>query len=85
MGGVLFKNEKKEEGDRLPDYKGNCLIGGKKWDIGAWIKPTKSGGKLMSLKFSEPYKKDDPGAYVKPPPVPPSADKPRTDDDDVPF
>lgn len=83
MGGVLFKNDRKQEGDRQPDYKGNCLINGSAFEIGAWIKDTAKGGKLMSLKFSPPFKKSDPGAYQKPPQVPPST--PRTEDDDVPF
>ena len=84
MGGVLFKNDRKQDGDRMPDYKGNCLIEGKSWEIGAWIKDTAKGGKLLSLKFSTPFKKSDPGAYVKPPPVPP-ASKQDSDDDSVPF
>lgn len=88
MSGTLFKNDKKQEGDKMPDYKGNCLIKGEKWEIGAWIKPTSTGGKLLSLSFKPPFQKSDPGAYVKPPQVPKSSDAQANlpvAEEDVPF
>lgn len=82
--GVLFKNEKKTEGDNQPDYRGNCLVNGVQLDMAAWIKTSqKNGKKFMSIKFSPPYKasqspQPDPGAFVPPPPKSDEAD-------DVPF
>lgn len=55
--GTLFKNEKKEK-DNHPDYTGNCMVGGVKKDMSAWIKTSKSGKKFMSIAFKEPFKKD---------------------------
>ena len=72
--GVLFRNDKKQDGDRLPDYRGNCEVNGVKLDIAAWIKTSqKNGKKFMSIKFSPSYKasqspQPDPGAFVPPPP-----------------
>lgn len=88
MSGTLFKNDYKKDGDNLPDYKGNCMVGGMKWEIAGWVKPTSKGGKLLSLSFKVPYQKTDPGAYVKPPSVPKDTGQtklPIVAEDDVPF
>lgn len=85
MSGSLFKNGYKKEGDNQPDYKGGCLINGVLMDMAAWIKETDKKVKYMQFKFSPPYKKTDPGAYVKPPPVPPSTPRKDDDEDSVPF
>lgn len=55
--GVLFKNKKKTEGDRQPDYRGDANVGGQILEIAAWIKDG-NGGKFMSLSFKpkEDYK-----------------------------
>ena len=34
--GVLFKNDKKAEGSKQPDYNGNAEVNGKKVEIAAW-------------------------------------------------
>jgi hypothetical protein len=47
--GALFKNERKQPGERTPDYRGDCTIDGKRWEIAAWIK-TKRAGRSSSLK-----------------------------------
>lgn len=82
--GVLFRNDNKQDGDRLPDYRGNCEVNGVKLDIAAWINTSqKNGKKFMSIKFSPPFKKEkqpDPGAFVPPPPKSTEAD-----DEQVPF
>lgn len=69
--GALFRNEKKQEGDKLPDYRGNAEVNGQQWDIAGWVKTAKkTGKKFLSIKFSPPYqgsKKPDPGAFVPPP------------------
>ena len=55
--GVLFKNDKKAEGSKQPDYNGNAEVNGKKVEIAAWIRTSKTGKKFMSLKFQEPRQK----------------------------
>jgi uncharacterized protein (DUF736 family) len=53
--GALFKNTKSTN-ERAPQYRGTCTIGGKRYQISAWIKEPKNGGdKFMSLKL-EPYR-----------------------------
>jgi uncharacterized protein (DUF736 family) len=54
--GVLFKNDKKGN-EKAPDYKGKVNIEGKEKDIAGWIREGKSG-KFISIKISEPMKKD---------------------------
>ena len=78
--GVLFKNDRKEPGDKRPDYKGHGNFGGVDFDISAWIRTsTKDGSKFMSIQFQPPYKKPQSAPAVQStafaPPV----------DDDVPF
>ena len=49
--GILSRNDYKKE-DKHPDYRGDCLIEGKKMKIAGWIRDRKDGsGKFMSLKF----------------------------------
>lgn len=50
--GSLFKNQKKTD-EKHPDYKGDCLLNGKKMQIAAWIKEAKNGSKFMSLRIKE--------------------------------
>lgn len=47
--GALFKNDKGDN-DKRPDYRGDCLIDGTKYEIAAWIKDGRKG-KFMSLSF----------------------------------
>jgi hypothetical protein len=51
--GRLFKNDKKEPGDKRPDYTGDFTDAGKKMRLAAWLKDSNQGGKWMSLKVSE--------------------------------
>lgn len=55
--GVLFKNDKKAEGSKQPDYNGNAEVNSKKVEIAGWIRTSKTGKKYMSLKFQEPRQK----------------------------
>lgn len=48
--GALFKNDRKEQ-EKHPDYKGDALIDGVAYEIGAWIKEGRNGKKFMSLSF----------------------------------
>ena len=55
--GVLFKNDKKGN-EKAPDYKGKVNVEGKEKDIAGWIREGESG-KFISIKISEPMKKDN--------------------------
>jgi len=57
--GALFKNEKKLEGSKQPDYTGNCVIEGVIKDISCWVNVSKSGKKYFALSFKEPYNSND--------------------------
>ena len=51
--GRLFKNDKKEPGDKRPDYTGDFEdASGKKMRLAAWIKNSGKGN-WMSLKVTE--------------------------------
>lgn len=52
--GSLFRNERKVEGDRTPDYRGDAMLNGQLVEIAAWVKESSSGKKFLSLKFQEP-------------------------------
>lgn len=82
--GILFRNEKKQSGDKLPDYRGTATVDGTDWEVSGWIKPSKKdpSKKFMSLSFKPPYKKEDPGAYR---PTASQQPAPLPSEDDVPF
>lgn len=50
MTASIFRNEKKEEGDRRPNMTGHGMIEGRKVYISAWTKDGKKG-KFQSLAF----------------------------------
>ena len=52
--GVLFRNEKKEEGSTQADYTGSLNVGGTEYFLDAWIKTAKeSGKKFMSVSVKQ--------------------------------
>lgn len=57
--GTLFKNDYKDN-QRKPDYKGRGEFRGVPFEMAAWIKEGRNG-KFLSVKFSEPYKKEKSG------------------------
>lgn len=71
--GSLFRNDEKLT-EAHPDYKGSCMIDGKKMYISAWIKESKEGMKYMSLSIQPPLKSS---ALTKP--------AKREADNDIPF
>lgn len=41
--GTLFKNGKKEEGSKQPDYRGTIMLGGVIYEIAGWVKNAGKG------------------------------------------
>ena len=62
--GALFRNNKKQEGDKLPDYNGTIKINGVEKQIAGWVRQGAKGS-FLSLKISEPYKKPLDAKVVK--------------------
>lgn len=80
MTGVLFKNEKKKS-EKSPDYTGNVLIHGQKFNIMAWVKTAKSDKKYFSIAvIDEMDQTSDPESEYAPSEK--TTDKPN---DDIPF
>lgn len=83
MSGVLFKNERKSEGDDYPDYQGSVTIKGTKYNLAAWINVgKKSGKKFMSLRV-KPW--DDTYQKSAPKSDPVKQQEPDFVDDSIPF
>lgn len=55
--GALFKNGKKEEGSKQPDYRGDVMLGGVLYELAGWIKNT---GKGPFLSLAGKVKSDTP-------------------------
>jgi hypothetical protein len=47
--GALFKNSKKEKGDKRPDYTGPITVNGVHMRVSAWIQKSEGGETYMSL------------------------------------
>lgn len=56
--GVLFKNDRKEEGDRKPEYTGSLNVDGVEFFLDAWLKDGKSG-KFMSVSVKRKDKQPE--------------------------
>jgi len=56
--GVLFVNDRKET-DKQPDYTGRLNVEGKTYDLACWNKTSKRGNAFLSVKISEPFRKED--------------------------
>jgi hypothetical protein len=52
MSGVMFRNQRKQEGDRQPDYEGRLIVHGTKLWVVGWIKQG-AKGKFLSLAVKE--------------------------------
>lgn len=65
--GAMFKNQRKEEGDRKPEYTGNVNVEGVDYFLDAWIKTSAAGQKFMSVSVK---RKDMQGGQSTPPPAP---------------
>lgn len=78
---ALFPNDKKGN-DKAPDYKGKGEVNGKEVELAAWVRKSEKGTNFLSIKFSEPYKKE--GGYTAKPASKPSFPKKEVQDD-LPF
>ena len=56
--GTLFRNTRKQEGDKQPDYNGTIKVDGVEKQIAGWVRQG-AKGTFLSLKVSEPYKKPE--------------------------
>ncbi len=54
--GVIFKNAKKPEGSKQPDYRGEINVDGAIKEVALWVRESKDGKKYFSVKVSEPYR-----------------------------
>ena len=52
---VLFPNGKKEEGDNMPDYKGEGMYEGVAFEIGLWKNISKAGRPYLKGKLGAPF------------------------------
>jgi hypothetical protein len=52
MSGALFRNQRKEEGSKQPDYNGDVTIAGTKYRLAGWVKEGKAG-KFLRIAVSE--------------------------------
>ena len=55
--GVIFKNTKKPEGSKQPDYRGEINCDGVTKEIALWVRKSEKGLTYFSVKLSEPWKK----------------------------
>ncbi len=57
--GVLFKNDFKTS-DSHPDYKGNFTdADGEEKELAGWIRKTKNGKMMLSIKVSDKWQKEE--------------------------
>lgn len=55
---VIFRNNKKEEGSKQPDYTGKAMINGQKLDVSLWIRHGKET-KFFSGQIKNEWKKEN--------------------------
>ena len=51
LSGVMFPNTKTN--DKQPDLRGSALIGGVEYEVAAWKRTSKAGGKYLSLALQK--------------------------------
>ena len=67
--GVLFKNDRKVEGDKKPEYTGSLNVDGVEFFLDAWLKVGKSGAKFMSVSVKRKDKQTAATPAAKPTPA----------------
>jgi len=56
--GALFTNKNRKE-EKHPNYTGKVNVEGKEYQVSGWIRETKTGEQYLSIKLSEPFKKEE--------------------------
>lgn len=74
--GVIFKNDKKPEGSKQPDYRGEINCDGVKKEIALWVRKSEAGKSYFSVKISEPYQAQEKREPQRQPVEQPSDDLP---------
>ena len=82
--GVLFKNNRKEEGDKKPEYTGSLNVGGVEYFLDAWLKTSQNGSKFMSVSVKRKDKQAEAPAQRQAPRQSRET-SPIGDDDSIPF
>lgn len=77
--GALFKNDRKREGKKDADYRGDAIINGVSYWIDAWVNESKDGKKYFGVKFKP---KDETPTPIRQPVVQPVVEE---FDDAIPF
>ena len=80
--GAIFKNEKKGDNEKAPDYRGSANYNGEPFEIALWLKTSDKGTKYFSVAISEPYKKPEAEVPKSQKPKPSAEPMP---EDDLPF
>ena len=66
--GSLFKNHKKEEGSKQPDYRGDAMVNGEVMEVSAWIKEGNNGKFFsLSIKAKQAQREEKPAPEKKSP------------------
>lgn len=81
LRGVMFRNDKGDNPAR-PDYRGRCMIEGKRYRMSAWVREAKeSGQSYLSISYTL-HPDETPAPAAAPPVAAPAAAPPA---DDLPF
>lgn len=80
--GALFKNERKTEGDKKPEYTGSLNVDGVEFFLDAWLKTSSAGKKFMSVSVK---RKDNQPAAAPAPAARAPSPAPLLPEDDIPF
>lgn len=76
--GVLFKNDRKEDGDKKPSYTGSLNVDGIEFFLDAWVKKSAAGPSFMSVSVKRKDKQTQAAAPVR-------RQAPEAMDADMPF
>ncbi|MEN5181730.1 hypothetical protein ABE501_18365 [Comamonas testosteroni] len=89
--GVMFVNDRKQEGDRKPDRTGTLNVEGVEYFVDGWIKQSQNGNPFLSLSLKRKDKQPG-GGHSTNRPAPAPAPAPRApfgfndmDSEDIPF
>lgn len=63
--GVLFINDKKEDGDKKPDRTGSLNVDGVEYFLDGWIKKSESGKTFMSISVKRKDKQTSAASAAK--------------------